>query len=461
MVFSDPIFLFFFLPAVVLCVKLSPKRARSGVLLVFSLLFYAWGEPRYVLLMLAVIAGNYLAGLLLARCPAERRGGARRLVLALAVAFNLACLGYFKYAGFLTESLNRLAGTRWPVPEIALPIGISFYTFQSMSYVIDVYRGETETQRDPLLFGTYVSLFPQLIAGPIVRYRDVAAQLREREETLEGFGHGTARFLYGLAKKVLIANQTGLLADRMLLTQGGTLSAWLGMAAYTLQIYFDFSGYSDMAIGLGEMFGFHFLENFNYPYQARSITEFWRRWHMSLSGWFREYVYIPLGGNRKGLARQCLNLLTVWLLTGLWHGAAVNFLLWGLYYAALLILEKLFAGRLLERLPSLLRRLITLLLVAFGWGIFYFTDMTLWSGFVARLFSLRADGTEALRWAAAFLPLLLVAALAATEGPKKLLQKLRKSRAAFLELPLLLLLFLLCTAALVSQSYNPFIYFRF
>ena len=461
MVFSDPIFLFFFLPAVVLCVKLSPKRARNAVLLAFSLLFYAWGEPRYVLLMLAVIAGNYLAGRLLARFPAESRQGTRKLVLVLALVFNLACLGYFKYSGFLVESLNSLTGAGWQAPGVLLPIGISFYTFQSMSYVIDVYRGEAEAQRSPLRFGTYVALFPQLIAGPIVRYRDVAAQLAEREESLPRFGEGTARFLYGLAKKVLIANQMGARADEMLLAQGGSLSAWLGMAAYSLQIYFDFSGYSDMAIGLGEMFGFHFLENFNYPYLSRSITEFWRRWHMSLSSWFREYVYIPLGGNRKGLARQCLNLLIVWLLTGLWHGAAVNFLLWGLYYALLLILEKLFAGRLLEKLPSLLRRLITLFLVAFGWGIFYFTDAALWQGFAGRLFSLRSDAPEALRFALAYLPLLLVACVASTDLPKRALERLRRGRAAFLEIPLLLLLFALCTAALVSQSYNPFIYFRF
>ena len=461
MVFSDLIFLFFFLPAVILVTKLSPKSWRNGELLLFSLLFYAWGEPVYVFLMLAVIAVNYLAGLLVARFPRESRPGGRKLALTLAIAADLAILGYFKYAGFFMESLNGLAGKHLPVPEIVLPIGISFYIFQSMSYVIDVYRDEVEPQRNPLTFGTYVALFPQLIAGPIVRYRDIADQLREREETRARFAQGVVRFVYGLAKKVLLANQMGLLADRMLLSETGTVSAWVGMAAYTLQIYFDFSGYSDMAIGLGRMLGFRFKENFAHPYVSRSITEFWKRWHISLSSWFREYVYIPLGGNRKGLARQCLNLLIVWMLTGLWHGASVNFVLWGLYYAVLLILEKLFLGKLTARLPYGLQRLGTLLAVAFGWGIFYYTDMGLWRAFVGRLFSLRADSAEALRYAAAYLPTFLVACAAAGRMPKKALTRLRENGLYLPELLLLALLFLLSTSALVSQSYNPFIYFRF
>ena len=461
MVFSDLIFLFFFLPAVILFTRLSPKRLHNAVLLLFSLLFYAWGEPVYVFLMLAVIAVNYLAGLALARFPAETEGRKRKLTLVLAVTANLSILGWFKYAGFFAEGLNALAGTRLAVPEIVLPIGISFYTFQSMSYVIDLYRGQVEPQRSPLLFGTYVSLFPQLIAGPIVRYRDIERQLLDREESLSAFAAGTVRFVYGLAKKVLIANQMGVLTDRMLLTETGTLSAWVGMAAYTLQIYFDFSGYSDMAIGLGGMFGFTFKENFNYPYLSQSVTEFWTRWHMSLSSWFKEYVYIPLGGNRRGLKRQCLNLLIVWMLTGLWHGASVNFVLWGLYYAVLLILEKLYFGKRLARLPGLVRHGVTLLIVAFGWGIFYYTDMALWRGFVGRLFAFRADAAQALRFVRAYLPTLLVACLASTELPKRALERLRRGGRPWLELPILALLFVLCTAALVSQSYNPFIYFRF
>ena len=461
MVFSDLIFLFFFLPAVLLVTKLSPRRIRNIELLLFSLLFYAWGEPIYVLLMLSVIIINYAAGLSIACFPVKTHAFERKLILVLAIIINLAILGYFKYTGFVLTSLNKLFGKNLSIPEILLPIGISFYIFQSMSYVIDVYRYHVRPQQNLLLFGTYVSLFPQLIAGPIVRYRDIADQLTEREETMARFSYGVKRFIYGLAKKVLIANQMGILTDRMLLNEPGTISAWVGIAAYTLQIYFDFSGYSDMAIGLGRMMGFRFIENFAHPYVSRSITEFWRRWHISLSSWFKEYVYIPLGGNRKGLARQCLNILIVWMLTGLWHGAAVNFLLWGIYYAVLLILEKLFLGRLISRLPRFIQHLLTLFIVAFGWGIFYYTDIELWRIFVDRLFVCQTDSAESLKFALAYIPVFLVACPASTTLPRKILKKLRHSAFAFLEIPILSALFILCAAALVSQSYNPFIYFRF
>ncbi len=461
MVFSDPVFLFFFLPAVILMTKLSPKPLRNAVLLLFSLLFYAWGEPIYILLMLAVIVINYLAGLRLLRFPADTAPGRRRFVLTLAILLNLTILGVFKYTGFFAELLNSAAGLHLPVPQIILPIGISFYIFQSMSYVIDVYRGDAEAQRNILNFGTYVALFPQLIAGPIVRYRDIALQLAEREETVKLFADGATEFVYGLSKKVLLANQMGLLADRMLLSEGGTVSAWVGMAAYTLQIYFDFSGYSDMAIGLGQMFGFRFRKNFDYPYISQSITEFWRRWHMSLSSWFKEYVYIPLGGNRKGLFRQCLNLLIVWLLTGLWHGASLNFVLWGLYYAVFLILEKLLFGRLLRLLPGLLRHLVTLLIVAFGWGIFYYTDVEQWFCFLRRLCLWSSDSGEALRCMLAYIPVFYIACFAATRRPIRAILRIRNGAFSFLEIPWLVILFLLCTSVLVSQGYNPFIYFRF
>lgn len=461
MVFSDPVFLFFFLPAVILMTKLSPKPLRNAVLLIFSLLFYAWGEPIYILLMLAVIVINYLAGLRLLRFPADTAPGRRRFVLTLAILLNLTILGVFKYTGFFAELLNSAAGLHLPAPQIILPIGISFYIFQSMSYVIDVYRGDAEAQRNILNFGTYVALFPQLIAGPIVRYRDIALQLAEREETVKLFADGATEFVYGLSKKVLLANQMGLLADRMLLSEGGTVSAWVGMAAYTLQIYFDFSGYSDMAIGLGQMFGFRFRKNFDYPYISQSITEFWRRWHISLSSWFKEYVYVPLGGNRKGLFRQCLNLLIVWLLTGLWHGASLNFVLWGLYYALLLILEKLLFGRLLRLLPGLLRHLVTLLIVAFGWGIFYYTDVEQWFCFLRRLCLWSSDSGEALRCMLAYIPVFYIACFAATRRPIKAILRIRNGAFAFLEIPWLVMLFLLCTSVLVSQGYNPFIYFRF
>lgn len=461
MVFSDLIFLFFFLPAVLLITKLSPKSFRNIELLLFSLLFYAWGEPVYVLLMLTVIVINYSAGILIALFPIKKHSFKRKLVLFLAISANLLILGYFKYTGFFLETINRIFGKHIFIPEIVLPIGISFYIFQSMSYVIDVYRYQVRPQYNPLLFGTYVSLFPQLIAGPIVRYRDVADQLTRREETVSRFAYGIKRFIYGLAKKVLIANQMGILADRMLLNESGTISAWVGIAAYTLQIYFDFSGYSDMAIGLGRMLGFRFMENFAHPYVSRSVTEFWRRWHISLSSWFKEYVYIPLGGNRKGLPRQCLNLLFVWMLTGLWHGASVNFILWGLYYAVLLILEKLFLGRLIIRLPAFIRHILTLFIVAFGWGIFYYTDIDLWRAFVDRLFVYHIDTTDTIHFALAYLPVFLIACPASTMFPRKILKSIRRSGMSFIEIMLLIILFILCTAALVSQSYNPFIYFRF
>lgn len=461
MVFSDNIFLFFFLPLVLLCDRLCPKAHRNGVLLLFSLVFYAWGEPVYVLLMLFVIALNYAAGRLLERFPADSAPGQRRGVLVLSVVLNLMILGVFKYTGFFMELVRDLTHGDFSIPKIVLPIGISFYTFQSMSYVIDVYRGTAPVQRSILSFGTYVALFPQLIAGPIVKYGDIAEQLEHRVEKRALTASGIRNFLYGLAKKVLLANQMGLVADRLLLSEGGTLSAWAGLIAYSLQIYFDFSGYSDMAIGLGRMFGFQFLKNFDFPYISQSITEFWRRWHISLSTWFREYVYIPLGGNRRGLARQCLNLLIVWMLTGLWHGASMNFVLWGLYYAVLLILEKLFFGKVLERLPPLLRHALTLLLVALGWGIFYFTDFTALGAFFGRLFSLTADTASARTWMLGYLPIGLVAAVASTRVGSNLLKRLRRCGAAWLELLWLMLLLVLCTAALVSQSYNPFIYFRF
>ncbi len=461
MVFSDNIFLFFFLPLVLLCDRLCPRAYRNAVLLLFSLVFYAWGEPVYVLLMLLVIALNYLAGRLLERFSDESSSRSRRSVLVLAVALNLAILGVFKYTGFFMGLVKSLTRGSFSIPEIALPIGISFYIFQSMSYVIDVYRRSAQVQHSILSFGTYVALFPQLIAGPIVKYGDIAGQLAERRESRALFASGVRNFLYGLAKKVLLANQMGLVADRLLLNEGGTLSAWAGLIAYSLQIYFDFSGYSDMAIGLGRMLGFQFLKNFDYPYISQSITEFWRRWHISLSTWFREYVYIPLGGNRKGLKRQCLNLLIVWMLTGLWHGASMNFVLWGLYYAQLLILEKLFFGKLLERLPRLLRHAITLLLVAIGWGIFYFTDFSALGTLFSRLFSLTADTPEAHIWMRGYLPIGFFAAVASTTVGARLLKELRRGRLAWLEILWLALLLVLCMAALVSQSYNPFIYFRF
>ena len=460
MVFSSSVFLFLFLPIVLALYYLAPRRLRNTVLLLSSLVFYAWGEPVYLLLMLFTIALNYAGGLLIAR--RRERGLSAKAVLAAAVILNLALLGWFKYAGFLARSLRALTGFGWlSVPAVALPIGISFYIFQSMSYVIDVYRGDAPVQRDLLTFGTYVALFPQLIAGPIVRCRDVAEQLTDRRETLSGFASGVSLFIVGLAKKILLANRMGVLWDA-LRSDGGTLSAWFGIFSFLFQLYFDFSGYSDMATGLGRMFGFSFRRNFNYPYISRSVTELWRRWHISLSTWFREYVYFPLGGSRRGLPRQILNMLIVWVLTGLWHGASWNYALWSLFFAVLLILEKLFLGALCEKLPRALRHALLLFTVAVGWTIFYFEDLGAMGAFLLRLFRPAATGVHARNILLGYLPTFLAAALASTPLPLRLYRRFRKHRAVEAAgLLWLMLLFLLCTAALASQSYNPFIYFRF
>ena len=461
MAFSTHFFLFFFLPGTLLLYYCCPRRFRNLLLLAVSLLFYGWGEPVYLLLMLFTILLNYLSARLISRAHAAGKDG--KAALRVSLALNLGLLGFFKYAGFLAETLNWLlpASLRVPVPRIPLPIGISFYIFQSMSYTVDVYRRQVDCQRDLVTFGAYVSMFPQLIAGPIVRYRDVAEQLRSRRENAAQFSCGVQIFILGLAKKLLLANQMGALWEG-LKADGGTLSAWVCMFAYTLQIYFDFSGYSDMAIGLGRMLGFEFLKNFDYPYISRSITEFWRRWHISLGTWFREYVYIPLGGNRCGLRRQILNLFIVWGLTGLWHGASWNFVLWGLYYGLLLMLEKLFLLRWLEKLPGLLRSLLVILAVSFGWVLFSFPVLSELGAFLGRFLCLTGESVHSRNLILAYLPLMLLSALCATPVPARLAARLQRLRAwSGLRLLYLAALMLLCTAALASQSYNPFIYFRF
>lgn len=447
MLFSSNVFLFAFLPAVLTVYYLSPRRFRTPVLLLFSLFFYGWGEPVYLLLMLGDIVLNYVCGRWIA--ADRKKGGRGKRGLVTGVVLNLLLLGFFKYTSFLLGAL---------VPEIPLPIGISFYIFQSMSYLIDVYREDAPVQENILVFGTYVSLFPQLIAGPIVRYADVANMLLFRRENVSQFASGVQRFVVGLSKKVLLANPMGNLWNLMQ-AQEGTCAAWMGLIAYSLQIYFDFSGYSDMAIGLGRMFGFAFLENFNYPYISVSITEFWRRWHISLSTWFKEYVYIPLGGNRKGVRRQILNILVVWLLTGLWHGASWNFVLWGGYYALLLIAEKTFLLKWLEKVPVALRHGYAMLAVALGWALFYFEDMSALGAFLLRLVRPGSSGA-AMPVMLGYLPLMVVALLAATPAGKRWLEG-RGENLYWGKLLAGSVLMLLCVAALASQSYNPFIYFRF
>ena len=449
MLFSANVFPFAFLPALILCYYIVPRRFRTPVLLVFSLFFYGWGEPVYLFLMLGDILLNYACGRWIEMDRAK--GGTGRPGMVTGVVLNLLLLGFFKYANFFFGDL---------LPRIPLPIGISFYIFQSMSYVIDVYRKDAPVQRNVLTFGTYVTLFPQLIAGPIVRYADVAEMLETRKENLSQFASGVLLFVVGLGKKVLLANTMGNLWN-LLQAQTGTAAAWMGLIAYSLQIYFDFSGYSDMAIGLGRMFGFEFLINFNYPYISASITEFWRRWHISLSTWFREYVYIPLGGNRKGRSRHILNIVTVWLLTGLWHGASWNYVLWGAFFAVFLIVEKLFLLKWLKKLPALLRHGYTLLVVLLSFSIFYFEDMGAMGAFLVRLFT-PASSAGAYGLMLGYLPMLVVSIVAATPLLKNWAAK--HAGSAALQWGRLLgagALMVLCVAALASQSYNPFIYFRF
>ncbi|MBQ7957541.1 MAG: MBOAT family protein [Clostridia bacterium] len=461
MLFSSNVFLYFYLPVVLLLYYISPRQIRNFVLFAVSLFFYGWGEPVYLFLMVFTVLINYVCAFIID--SRRKKEKSTKSTLVIGVVLNLLLLGYFKYATFFLESLQSILPFMkdFDVPEITLPIGISFYVFQSMSYLIDVYRDDAPVQKNPITFGTYVALFPQLIAGPIVRYTDVARQLSERKENLDDFASGIKMFIIGLAKKILIANQMGALWETIK-SADGTVAAWVGIAAYSLQLYFDFSGYSDMAIGLGRMFGFEFLINFNYPYISNSITDFWRRWHMSLSTWFKEYVYIPLGGNRKGIKRQIINLLIVWALTGFWHGASWNFLFWGIYYSILLIIEKTFLLKVLDKLPKFVRHIYTIIIVILGWALFYFVDTAeLWE-FIKKLFTPAATSSADINTILAYVPLLVVAAVASTPLGARLYNKVKESTAKkVVTLAGLAVMMLLCVCTLVSQSYNPFIYFRF
>ena len=466
MVFSSAVFLCLFLPLTLGIYLVLPAKLRNAFLFAASLAFYAWGEPIYLLLMLFSTGFNYVCGLLLERW--KGRGKASHALLVGSVAVNVGLLVFFKYTDFLLGIVNDLTGAAIPLLRLALPIGISFYTFQAMTYTVDVYRGSVRAQHNVLDFGMYISLFPQLIAGPIVRYSEIEPQLRGRRLSADRMTAGMLRFTAGLCKKVLLANQIGALWDEISASAGTApaLTAWLGALAFTFQIYFDFSGYSDMAIGLGKLLGFDFPENFRYPYTARSVTDFWRRWHITLSAWFRNYVYIPLGGSRRGLARQIRNLLIVWLLTGLWHGAGVNFLLWGLYYFAFLALEKLFVGKLLARIPRVFGCVYTLLIVMFGWVIFACDSPAMLADYVPSLLGANgfADPTSLyhLRTAA---PLLLVCAVVSSGLPLRLWKRWRgrlsESLGTGLEMAASLPALLLCFVFLIGGSYNPFLYFRF
>ena len=466
MVFSSIPFLFFFLPIVMILYFIVPRRFKNFVLLACSLVFYAWGEPVYITIMLFSTVFDYVNGLLLERFDAKPR--ARKAVLITSVVGNLAILMFFKYSDFFISNLNAAANLDIGLLGLALPIGISFYTFQTMSYTIDVYRRTAPVQRNIIAFGAYVTLFPQLIAGPIVRYNTIADQLNVRQETFEMFFDGMVRFCVGLGKKVLLANTIGALWSEISAVPAGelsALSAWLGIVAFSLQIYFDFSGYSDMAIGLGKMFGFTFCENFNYPYISKSITEFWRRWHISLGTWFREYVYIPLGGNRKGAVMTYINIFVVWFLTGFWHGASWNFAVWGLYFAVILILEKAFLLKVLEKVPAIFSHIYAILLILFGWVIFSFDSLGSGIAYFQSMFGLGTGGAADdlfLYNIRSYGPVLLLGIAACIPLWKGLADKyLLHGKRYILAGALALGVLALCTIYLVDSSYNPFLYFRF
>ena len=476
MVFYSLIFLYLFLPACLIayfCVR--GVKAKNVVLVLFSLLFYAWGEPVYVLLLVGSAALNYAFGLWMGLVT-EEGGRGRKAILAVAVAVNLAVLAVFKYAGLLVTTLNQLTGLALPVPAISLPIGISFYTFQAMTYVIDVYRGQAKVQLSYFKFLLYISMFPQLIAGPIVRYVDIEAQLDDRSTSREDLFYGLIRFATGLGKKILIADRAFAVCSKLLdgsFASATVVGTWLGILMFTFQIYFDFSGYSDMAIGLGRMFGFRYNENFRLPYMSLSITDFWRRWHISLGSFFRDYVYIPMGGKYR---HRMLNMLVVWALTDLWHGASWNFLVWGLYYFVLLVVEKRYYGRYKKVVPKAVRHLVTMLLVIFGWTIFYFTDFGRLGQAFAAMFGFAKGGfanTEVGIQLLNNLPLLLVCILGASPIPRFLgdvfglvctdpnPEGAKKKLYVVGTFVFCVLLILLSTVSLVGSGFSAFLYYRF
>ena len=457
MLFSSIPFLYYFLPCVLLLYFAVPAQKKNVILLLSSLVFYAWGEPRLVLLMLLTITVGYILGIL-----AENHPQYKKIFLVLAIAFCLGTLGYFKYADFFVANFNTVTGLSIPLLKVALPIGISFYTFQILSYNIDVYRGDVSAQRDPVKLATYITMFPQLIAGPIVRYKDVAIQLESREHSIDKVALGIRRFILGLSKKVLIANVMGELCE--IFRQSDEKSIvfyWVYAVAFSLQIYFDFSGYSDMAIGLGKIFGFDFMENFNYPFISKSITEFWRRWHISLGSWFRDYVYIPLGGSRVKTQRHIFNIVVVWMLTGFWHGAAWNFVVWGLFFAMLLMVEKLFLLKHLEK-AKVLNRLYVLLAVVISFVIFNGTSLGQVTEDIVGMFGLGKVPlitVETVYYLKSYIVVFLIAIIGATPLPQILVSKIKVVQ--YIEPLVLLMLLITVTAYLVDGSFNPFLYFRF
>lgn len=474
MVFSSVMFLFFFLPAVFLCYFIIPKKlrtARNIVLLIFSLAFYAWGEPRYIILMIVSIIINYSSGLII-EIFRDRSQKIKKISLISSIILNIALLAYFKYFTFFAESFVNAFSIDVKVAQILLPIGISFYTFQGLSYVVDVYRNEAPAQKNPLNIALYISLFPQLIAGPIVRYKTVAEEIKSRNECAEDFAQGVRRFMFGFAKKMLLANTMGAVADEIFALNIDTLPfdlAWLGALTFQFQIYFDFSGYSDMAIGLGKMFGFHFLENFNYPLISKSVTEFWRRWHMSLGTWFRDYVYIPLGGNRVSPLRHIFNIFVVWALTGIWHGANWTFMAWGIYFAIFLILEKFFLSKVLSKLPKIICHIYCLFLTTISWVIFNSPSLSFAFKYISRMFTF-GDITDRFRYLLSqnllCILLCIICSIPFTQIMKKRLDKITNEnlKVILFDYPSGIIaagVFTISILYLINSTFNAFIYFRF
>lgn len=468
MVFSSLIFIFIFLPLVLVSYYIVPKRFKNTIILLASLIFYAWGEPVYVLLIIVSILINYFGALLIRKYIIDKEKS--KFIFITVLLIDISVLFFFKYYGFAIESLGSILGVNLQVKSIALPLGVSFYTFQQISYIADIYMQRVKPQKNLIDFAAYITMFPQLIAGPIVNYNDIYKQLANRKESISKFGEGVQRFIIGLGKKVILANNIGLIWSQVKeipLNDLSVVLAWIGIIAFTLQIYFDFSGYSDMAIGLAKMFGFDFLENFDYPYISKSITEFWRRWHMSLGGWFREYIYIPLGGNKKGTLIQVRNLFIVWFATGLWHGASTNFIVWGLYFGVILLIEKLYLKDLLKRIPTIFSHIYTLIIVIIGWVIFDMNTLPAAGHYIKIMFGLGnnifIDNMAKYILSTNFI-ILLLGLICSTKLIKNYTNKLKstlKEKDVFLVASINLLILIISTAYLVGASYNPFLYFRF
>lgn len=469
MVFSSLIFLFRFLPIFLICYFIIPEKyikVRNLILFIFSLIFYAWGEPVYICLMLFSTIFDYINGLLIEKFKPKTKGS--KIVLLISIIGNLTLLGIFKYTDFILENINNIFNLSFELPNLLLPIGISFYTFQTLSYTIDVYRGTVNAEHNIISFGAYVSMFPQLIAGPIVQFKTIANELNQRVHNMGNFYLGSKRFCIGFIKKVFLANNIGFLWSEILnnYLNNSVITLWLGLICFAFQIYFDFSGYSDMAIGLGKIMGFNFLENFNYPYISKSITEFWRRWHISLSSWFKENVYIPLGGNKKGFKRQILNIAIVWFLTGIWHGASWNYILWGVYFGVLLIIEKLFLLKKFEKVPNILKHIYTIFLILIGWCIFSIEDVNILFNYLISLFGFNGLGfidNQFIYYLQNYGILLIICFLASINVYSQLYKivKIQHIKVRYVEDFCIICLFIISIAMLVNSTYNPFLYFRF